>query len=112
MPRPPRDWQATHAAADAREPKLAAAIVAAMAKLRGGLDIAALRAGLERAAKATAGRSAAERRILATALGRKLALAVLPASAVADALAPAARIKGEAVLKGGRLGAAQVREAR
>ena len=80
-------------------------------KVNGAAAAALFEAGLARAAKQMAGRSAAERRILATALGRKLALAVLAKEDVEDALQPAGEVKRDAFVRGAKLGAAAVNRA-
>lgn len=92
MPRQPSEYRATHAAADRLEPKLARAVYRGTQKLRDRLSINALAVAI--AAKDV-----------------KRAMTLLGLESIEEALAPTADVVRGAVLRGGRIGAAQVNEA-
>jgi hypothetical protein len=82
-----------HAAADALEVRLARALSRSMAKMRDRISITSLAHALARG-------------------DINGALSMLDEASVKDALSPAATIAREAFVRGGRVGAAKVNEAR
>jgi len=93
MARTPRDYADVHRAARGFEARLARAVRRSLDKIRDGVSINDLAAAL--AAKDV-----------------RRALALLPRSFVEDALKPAGSIAADAVDRGRRIGAKQVRKAR
>lgn len=93
MPRPRADFRAVHAEAARLEPRVAGSVRRALEKLRDAVSINSLALAL--AAKDV-----------------KRAMALFPAAQAKEALSPAGRIVRDAVLRGGRLGAALLSQAR
>lgn len=91
-PRQPREYRATHRAADKLEPPLARAFQQSVQTIQKSVSINAL--------------------AMAIASGDvKAAMRLLPVKTVRESLEPVAEIVRDAVMKGGELGADAVREA-
>jgi hypothetical protein len=106
MPRPPADWKAIHDAADVFEGRLARAVAKAAGKMRAAASVAGIAGRLEAAQRA----KRAGRRVPAAAISA-IVDRILSEDSARDALAPAAAIAADAVLRGGRIGAEAVNRA-
>jgi hypothetical protein len=91
--RQPADYRAVHAEADRFEPRLARALRRSIEKLRERVSINALAMALH-------------------ARDARTAVALLKQAIVADVLSPAGTIIRDAVLRGGKVGAERLNEAR
>jgi len=94
VPRPPADYRLVHATADKIEARMARAFVRAADRMRENVSVFEL------------GNALADGDV------KRAVRAVSPGGQIEDALGPVATITRDAVIRGGRIGAQMVREAK